>query len=136
MQGAPVFLLGRLVVQRGRIAFHPGEASFEAAAGGRADLAVAWAFDEASQAREGLHLRLAVALDGRDLGRKEERVRDTPLLQDEVRGTLALPAQFGAGGEVEGVFTLEARYAQGPWGKGPGQEQAFQHQGRFRITLR
>jgi hypothetical protein len=136
VQGAPVFLLGRLVVQRGHIAFHPGEALFQAQAGSRADLALAWAFDEASHAKEGLHLRLAITLDGKDLGSKEDHVRDTPLVQDEIRGTLALPAQFGPSGEVEGAFTVEARYEQGPWGKGPGQSEAFRHQGRFRTTLR
>ncbi|HLE47932.1 MAG TPA: hypothetical protein VI818_06510 [Candidatus Thermoplasmatota archaeon] len=138
MAGRQEYKLGKLVVKGKSFEFRPPETfTFEGKVGDQAGLYLQYGYKEASRAKEFLHLRFSVKLEGNDLGMKEVKIEDQPMTTDEEWGLLKHETPLAKKGLINGRFTIEGTYTETQWrGKGPVNETPFKHEGKFQITVR
>lgn len=133
--GRPILTVGTLTIKGDQFAFAPAPGhTFEVKAGEEFEVGLVYQYEEASADRESAAVRFTARLGSTELGAKDARIEDRPVVKDVERGTLALVARLPRGGEVQGTFRIEAGSASAPWGgEAPAKGKAFERTGTFRV---
>lgn len=130
--------LGTLTVHGDRFSFKPTSArELEVEAGEEFDVAVVYTYEETSEDKETFDLQLLVEANGRELPPVNTRVRDRPMVKDEVEGVLAVGLRLAEAGEIKGAYTIEAATATESWtDPDRGREKRFYDTGTFVVRAR
>lgn len=108
--------LGHLTVKGERFEFQPAKGyTFEAAADEPLEVQVTFAYEEQSMLKEGCCLLLGLTMGRQRYEAVLQEVRDRPVVNDRMGGTLVRALLPLPPGYHKGVFTLEATSTRGPW---------------------